>query len=124
MHSIRRAGEIIMKRSHRIRAKINRRNSTSLLYTPELNRTVAIMPCLLSSVGSGYSVIKNRKTYLYSSFWSIHAYISHIVVGVICQEDYDWMVHKSKLPFYEVILRKFIFISNMYKFLIVKSRLL
>ena len=55
-----------------------------------LNRTVAIMPFLGSVNGAGHSVLENRYQYLAACFWSIYAYMPHIVVTVTSEKDYRY----------------------------------
>ena len=48
------------------------------------------MPFLGYTHGAGHSVLANRFSYLSACFWSIYAYISHIVVAVNSQADYNY----------------------------------
>lgn len=58
--------------------------------TPELNRTLVVMPFLGSGMGSGHSVLANRYVYLKTCFWSIYPEMPHIVVGVTSMVDYNY----------------------------------
>lgn len=63
--------------------------------TPELNRTLAVMPFLGSGMGSGHSVLANRYVYLHTCFWSIYPEIPNIVVGVSSMVDYNYCKYDS-----------------------------
>jgi hypothetical protein len=56
----------------------------------KLNRTVAMMPFLGYTNGAGHSVLANRFHYLAACFWSIYAYIPHIIVTVCSKNDYKY----------------------------------
>ena len=100
-----RAAETLKNRTLRLR-KLDQQLSASVLYTHELNRTVVVMPFLLSDMGAGHSNLKNRMAYLHACFWSIYAYMPHIVVAVKSQRDYKYVAEETKLPFYDIILCK------------------
>jgi hypothetical protein len=83
----------------------------------KLNRTVAYMPFLGFTNGAGHSVLANRFRYLDACFWSIYAYIPHVVVAVNSKADYNYcrsllippssfnsLREKSGLPFYDILL--------------------
>lgn len=55
-------------------------------------------------MGAGHSVLGNRFEYLKACFWSLYEFIPNIVAGVSRQEDVDWCMNESGLPFYDVIL--------------------
>ena len=65
-------------------------------------KTVALMPFLGVNMGAGHSVLSNRYEYLRVCFWSVHQVFTHIVVGVLSQNDVDWL-KSSGLPFYDII---------------------
>eukprot|EP00603_Paraphysomonas_imperforata_P007358 CAMPEP_0114422952 /NCGR_PEP_ID=MMETSP0103-20121206/5885_1 /TAXON_ID=37642 ORGANISM="Paraphysomonas imperforata, Strain PA2" /NCGR_SAMPLE_ID=MMETSP0103 /ASSEMBLY_ACC=CAM_ASM_000201 /LENGTH=371 /DNA_ID=CAMNT_0001591573 /DNA_START=88 /DNA_END=1203 /DNA_ORIENTATION=+ len=81
-------------------------NDVNIEKTPELQRTLAVMPFFGTGMGSGHSVLANRYKYLETCFWSIYSEIPHIVVGVTSQVDYDYCKNESGLPFFDVILNK------------------
>lgn len=47
---------------------------------------------------------KSRFEYLKGCFWSFYEFIPNIVAGVTRQEDVDWALQLSGLPFYDIIL--------------------
>ena len=69
---------------------------------PRAKQTVALMPFLGVNMGAGHSVLSNRYEYLKVCFWSVHQVFPHIVVGVLSQNDVDWL-KSSGLPFYDII---------------------
>lgn len=87
----------------RERAEIMREEGTPLS-TPEVNRTVAIMPFLGAENGAGHSKLDNRYEYLKACFWSLYAAIPNIVAAVKNNADYEYARHISGLPFYDVML--------------------
>ncbi len=110
-----RSAEIVKSRTLKLRALDQQQQQqqhvshpSSVLYTHELNRTVVIMPFLLSDMGAGHSNLLNRMAYLNACFWSIYAYMPHIVVAVKSQRDYDYVAQETKLPFYDIILCTFL----------------
>ena len=72
--------------------------------TPEVNRTVAIMPFLGAENGAGHSKLDNRYEYLKACFWSLYAEIPHVVASVKNNADYEYARRTSGLPFYDVML--------------------
>eukprot|EP01032_Pedospumella_encystans_P009104 gene9104-10749_t len=76
----------------------------SITYLPEAQRTVVVMPFLGGAMGAGHSKLNNRYEYLKTCFWSLYEYFPHIVAGVTRQEDVDWCMKESGLPFFETIL--------------------
>eukprot|EP00602_Paraphysomonas_sp_CaronLab_P006918 CAMPEP_0185022548 /NCGR_PEP_ID=MMETSP1103-20130426/5253_1 /TAXON_ID=36769 /ORGANISM="Paraphysomonas bandaiensis, Strain Caron Lab Isolate" /LENGTH=360 /DNA_ID=CAMNT_0027554659 /DNA_START=65 /DNA_END=1143 /DNA_ORIENTATION=- len=94
----------IGKATAQVLATMPERSRMTMNVSNKLNRTVAIMPFLGSTVGAGHSVLANRYEYLKACFWSIYAHISHIVVAVTSSEDYKYCRHKSGLPFFDVLL--------------------
>lgn len=81
-------------------------NNIHIETSPELKKTLAVMPFLGTGMGSGHSILVNRYKYLHACFWSIYSEIPNIVVGVSSQVDYDYCKNESGLPFYDVILNK------------------
>lgn len=75
-----------------------------IVWSPEAQRTVAIMPFLGGAMGSGHSELGNRFVYLHACFWSIYQFIPNIVAGVTRQNDVDWIMNESGLPFFDVVL--------------------
>lgn len=55
-------------------------------------------------MGSGHSELGNRFHYLRACFWSVYQFIPNIVAGVARQEDVDWALKESGLPFKEILL--------------------
>lgn len=78
----------------------------SYQYHPKANRTIVVMPFLGHSYGAGHSDLSNRFYYLYSCFWSFYEYYPNIAIFVKLQEDYDWFINESGLPFFEIVLLK------------------
>jgi hypothetical protein len=75
-----------------------------LIYSPEAQRTVVVMPFLGGAMGAGHSELGNRFEYLKACFWSFYEFVPNIVAGVSRQEDVDWAFKESGLPFYDIIL--------------------
>jgi len=78
--------------------------SRNITYLPEAQRTVVVMPFLGGAMGAGHSKLNNRYEYLKTCFWSLYEFFPHIVAGVTRQEDVDWCLKESGMPFYEVLL--------------------
>jgi hypothetical protein len=55
--------------------------------TPELNRTVVIMPFLGSDMGAGHSKLGNRLVYLSACFWSFYAHFPYVVAATKNEKD-------------------------------------
>lgn len=81
-----------------------RRYSSELLSTPQLNRTIVVMPFLGADMGAGHSKLHNRLQYLHACFWSFYAKIPHIVAFVKNDKDYQYARNTSNLPFFDVVL--------------------
>lgn len=56
-----------------------------------MNRTVVIMPFLLSDMGAGHSNLINRQAYLAACVWSFYEYYPYVTVAVKSQRDYDYV---------------------------------
>jgi len=89
-----------------LKSSLEERAETVAESFSELNRTVAIMPFLGNANGAGHSVLSNRYLYLKACFWSIRAYIPHVIAVVQSQIDYDYCKQESGLPFFDVIFAK------------------
>lgn len=79
----------------------------SVPFPPEhdaMNRTVVVMPFLGSDMGAGHSKLANRQAYLSACFWSFYTYYPHVVAAVKSPKDRDYVLQKSGLPFYDVML--------------------
>lgn len=59
------------------------------VYLDEANRTVAIMPFLGGSMGSGHSELGNRFVYLKACFWSIYQVVNACIVSVCFNYQID-----------------------------------
>jgi len=81
--------------------KLRTRNIT---YSAEAQRTVVVMPFLGGAMGAGHSKLNNRYEYLKTCFWSLYEFFPHIVAGVSRQEDVDWCMKESGMPFYDSVL--------------------
>mmetsp|Transcript_8776 Transcript_8776/g.19256 ORF Transcript_8776/g.19256 Transcript_8776/m.19256 type:complete len:454 (-) Transcript_8776:395-1756(-) len=81
--------------------RVRTRNIT---YSAEAQRTVVVMPFLGGAMGAGHSKLGNRYEYLRTCFWSLYEHFPHIVAGVSRQEDVDWCMHESGLPFMQAVL--------------------
>eukprot|EP01039_Chlorochromonas_danica_P005866 gene5867-6459_t len=69
-----------------------------------MNRTVVIMPFLLSDMGAGHSNLINRQAYLAACVWSFYEYYPYVTVAVKSQRDYDYVRNVSGLPLYDILL--------------------
>lgn len=79
----------------------------SISNAPELNRTLAIMPILITSMGMGHSSLRNRIIYLKTCFWSLYPIIPNIVVTVASVQEKLFLEEKVRLPFYEIVVIDF-----------------
>ena len=77
-----------------------------IVYSEEAKRTVVVMPFLGGAMGAGHSELGNRFEYLKACFWSFHEFVPNIAMGVTRQEDVDWAMNESGLPFYDIILHE------------------
>ncbi len=75
-----------------------------IVWTEEAKQTVVVMPFLGGAMGAGHSELGNRFEYLKACFWSFYEFCPNIVAGVARQEDVDWGMKESGLPFYDMIL--------------------
>eukprot|EP00597_Dinobryon_sp_UTEXLB2267_P000987 CAMPEP_0170065456 /NCGR_PEP_ID=MMETSP0019_2-20121128/5536_1 /TAXON_ID=98059 /ORGANISM="Dinobryon sp., Strain UTEXLB2267" /LENGTH=553 /DNA_ID=CAMNT_0010272329 /DNA_START=11 /DNA_END=1669 /DNA_ORIENTATION=+ len=83
---------------------VPRGRTKKINYSKEALRTVVVMPFLGGAMGAGHSKLGNRFEYLKTCFWSIYEFLPNIVAGVTRQEDVDWGMKESGLPFYDLIL--------------------
>lgn len=74
------------------------------LPSPDVNRTVVVMPFLGSDMGAGHSKLENRYQYLKACFWSLYAEFPYVVAAVKSIGDYTYARNESGLPFYDVLL--------------------
>lgn len=72
--------------------------------SPDLNRTIVIMPWLGSEHGAGHSKISNRLAYLRSCFWSLYEEYPNIAVMVKNEKDQQILRNFTEMPFYDVVL--------------------
>lgn len=71
--------------------------------SPDLNRTIVIMPWLGSEHGAGHSKISNRLAYLRSCFWSLYEEYPNIAVMVKNEKDQQILRNFTEMPFYDVV---------------------
>ena len=94
---------VAMGRLLKERADARHAHHTGASEVPEVYRTIVVMPFLGSHYGAGHSNLDNRYRYLEICFWSLYVYFPHISVGVISDEDEEYLLTKSGLPWYDVI---------------------
>lgn len=55
-------------------------------------------------MGAGHSELGNRFEYLKTCFWSLYEFFPYITASVSRQEDVEWAIQSSGLPFYDIML--------------------